>query len=242
MTLPLLAITGGLGRVAGVLRPHLRSAYRLRLVDRIAGPVEDGEELVVADLASASASEAVRDADAVLHLAADASPDATWDSLYRTNIALTRQVLDASVDVPRIVYASSVHAAGGDNSPERYPIDPTWAPRPCCAYGMSKVVGETLARYHADAHGASVICLRLGMTGFPLTHPGHRALWLSDDDAGRLVMAALSAAVRFGVYFGVSANSTRHWDITRTVRELGYAPQDDSADLLPGETPISLVH
>jgi nucleoside-diphosphate-sugar epimerase len=240
---PLLVITGGTGRVAGVLRPRLRPHYRLRLVDRVAGPITTGEELMVTDLATDAAAEsAVRGADAVLHLAGDPSPAAAWETLYGSNIALTARVLAAAAAVPKIVIGSSVHAAGGDNRPERYPVSPTLPPNPCCPYGMSKVVGESLARLHADTHGTSVICLRLGLTGFPLTEPGHAALWLSDDDAARLVRAALSADVRYGVYFGVSANSTRHWDTTATRRELGYAPRDDSAAVLPTATPVSAVH
>lgn len=241
MTRPLLVITGGMGRVAGVLRPRLRSRYRLRLVDRVAGPVTDGEELVVTDLTSA-VPEALRDADAILHLAGNPSPTADWDSLYEANIALTRRLLDAAAGVPKIVLASSVHAAGGDSRPQCYPVDPASAPNPCCAYGLSKIVCESLGRYHAETLGSSVICLRFGLTGWPLTDLGHVGVWLSDDDAGRLVTAALSADVRFGVYFGVSANSIRHWDTTSATRDLGYRPRDDSADILPGDPGTTRTH
>lgn len=243
MTRPLLVVTGGMGRVAGVLRPRLRAHYRLRLVDKVPGPTAAAEEMMVADLSSAAqARTALHGADAVLHLAGEPSPTADWQRLYTGNVQLTSCVLAAAAAVPKIVIGSSVHAAGGDNQPERYPVDPAWEPHPCCAYGTSKVVGECLARLHADTFGSSVICLRLGLTGFPLTEPGHAGLWLSDDDAGRLVTAALSADVRYGVYFGVSANSARHWDTTSATRELGYLPQDDASDQLTAVGAISLVH
>lgn len=233
MNRPLLVVTGGMGRVAGVLRPRLRERYRLRLVDRVAGPVAAGEEAVVTDLASpAAAEEALRGADALLHLAGEPEPGADWERLYASNIVLTARVLAAAAAVPKIVFGSSLHAAGGDNRPEYYPVDPTREPHPCCAYGVSKVVAESLARLHTGTYGSSVVCLRLGLTGFPLTEPGHAGLWLSDDDAGRLVVAGLAAEVGFGVYFGVSAHSPPHWDTARTTDELGYVPKDDPAALL----------
>jgi nucleoside-diphosphate-sugar epimerase len=238
---PLLVITGGMGRVAGVLRPRLRSRYRLRLVDKIAGPTAEGEELIVADLASA-APEVLHGADAVVHLAGQSHPDVDWDALYQGNIALTRQVLDAAAGVPKIVLGSSVHAAGGDNLPEHYPVDPGRTPNPCCPYGMSKVVMEALGRYHAHAHGTSVVCLRLGLTGWPLDYRGHLGVWLSDDDAARLVTDALRADVGFGIYFGVSANSVNHWDTTSARRELGYAPQDDASRRLSGAPSVTVLH
>ncbi|WP_433890297.1 NAD-dependent epimerase/dehydratase family protein [Streptomyces sp. CA-111067] len=240
---PLLVVTGGMGRVAGVLRPRLRPRYRLRLVDRVGGPVTQDEELVVTDLASKEAARsAMVGADALLHLAGEPSPTAQWERLYATNIVLTERVLAAAADVPRIVFGSSVHAAGGDSRPERYPIDPAWEPHPCCAYGMSKVVGEALARMHADTHGSSVVSLRLGLTGFPLTDPGHARLWLSDDDAGRLVTAALTAEPGYGVHFGVSANAIPHWDTTSSARDLGYLPQDDPSDVLAEAAEVSRMH
>jgi hypothetical protein len=32
----------------------------------------------------------------------------------------------------------------------------------------------------------------------------------------------------FGVYYGVSANKWRFWDVANAAVELGYAPQDDA--------------
>ena len=47
-------------------------------------------------------------------------------------------------------------------------MDPAWEPRPCCPYGLSKVVVEALGRLHAELTGAFVVCLRPGAT------PGYR--------------------------------------------------------------------
>ncbi|SEG80651.1 hypothetical protein SAMN05216223_11272 [Actinacidiphila yanglinensis] len=104
------------------------------------------------------------------------------------------------------------------------------------------VVAESLAWLHPDTHDSSVVCLRLGPTGFPLTGPVHALLWLSDDDAGRLVVAAPAAEVGFGVYVGVSAPTPRHWDAARTMDESGYVPKDDPADLPDERGEVSRLH
>ncbi len=212
---PLVVITGGLGRVATVLLPHLRQHYRLRLIDRAipdrAVPLEDGVEAQQADIGDPDAAYKVFEgADAILHLAANGSPWQSWDSVYAANVRPTQVVLDAAAahGVPKLVLASSVHAVGEYNRPAYWPVSPRLDPRPCCPYGLGKVVMEVLARTHADRTGASVTCLRLGLTGWGLT-------------------------------FGVSANSRNHWDITSARTELGYRPQDDSELLADRTGPAS---
>ncbi|WP_051793616.1 NAD(P)-dependent oxidoreductase [Kibdelosporangium aridum] len=218
----MLVVTGGLGRVATVLRPAL--APNTRLIDLRPG----AEQLDLSD--PRQAAEAVRGADAVLHLAATPSPGQDWSSAHRGNVVPTEVLLRACEGrVARVVLASSVHAVGLYHRPGRDLISPEWTPKPCCDYGVSKVAIEELGQRHAERYGVSVICLRLGSTGYPLDQQRHANMWLSDRDARQLVLAALTADVRFGVYFGVSANTPARWDITNARAELGYQPVDDSA-------------
>jgi NAD+ dependent glucose-6-phosphate dehydrogenase len=223
---PLLVVTGGQGRVAGLVLPWLRKNYRLRLVDRAPG---DG--VVQTDIGDPGAAyRALEGADAVLHLAGNSSPWQTWDSVYSANVRTTQIVIEAAAAhaVPKLVLASSLHAMGEYNRLEHRPVDPRLDPRPCCPYGLGKVVLEALGRTYAERTGASVTCLRLGLTGWPLTERRYLGQWLSDDDAGRLVLAALQAEERYGAHFGVSANTRDHWDTTSARHELGYRPEDDS--------------
>ncbi|WP_427885690.1 NAD-dependent epimerase/dehydratase family protein [Kribbella sp. GL6] len=241
---PLVVVTGGLGRVATVVSPWLRKHYRVRLVDRAVPRSRAGlhGELVQADIGDPeSADDAVAGADVLLHLAGNSSPFQSWDSVYAANVRPTQAVLEAAEKhaVPKIVLASSLHAAGEYNRPRYRPVDPQLDPRPCCAYGLGKVVLEALGRMHADRTGASVTCLRLGLTGWPPDERRYLAQWLSDDDAGRLMLAALQSRERFGVHFGVSANARNYWDITSARHELGYRPEDDSETLADQAGPSS---
>lgn len=238
---PLVVVTGGLGRVATVVLPWLRKQYRVRLVDR-AVPRDRLDELVQADVSDPEAArEVLSGADALVHLAGNSSPWQTWDSVYAANVRPTQAVLEAAAAhaVPKIVLASSLHASGEYNRPQYRPVDPRLDPRPCCPYGLGKVVLESLGRIHADRTGASVTCLRLGLTGWPPSERRYLAQWLSDDDAGRLMLAALQARERFGVHFGVSANTRNYWDITSARHELGYRPEDDSEALADQAGPSS---
>jgi len=239
---PLVVVTGGLGRVATVLRPYLRPRYRLRLVDRAMPsepiPAEPGVEVRQVDIGDPDAAYEVFDgADGILHLAANSSPWQDWNSVQVANVGSAQAVFEAAAAraVPKVVLASSLHAMGEYNRPQYRPVSPLLDPRPCCPYGLGKVVMEALGRSHAKRTGASVTCLRLGLTGWPLTEERYLGMWLSDGDAGRLVLAALQAREQYGVHFGVSANTRNQWDITSARHELGYVPEDDS-ELLADRT------
>jgi len=47
----------------------------------------------------------------------------------------------------------------------------------------------------------------------------------------QLVWRGIEADVRFGIYYGISANTRAYWDIQSARQELGYAPEDDAERL-----------
>jgi nucleoside-diphosphate-sugar epimerase len=220
-------VTGAAGLVGRMLTAGLGDRFDLRLTDRRPGPgIVEGDlrDPVFATSVSAGAA-------AVVHLAANADPEVAWAGLRGPNADATVAVLDAAraAGTAIVVLASSLHAVGGHADAGRTGIGPDLLPHPCCAYGASKVLGEALGRVYADRHGMSVRCLRLGGV-YPV--PMARSWlggWLSPGDLVRLLTAALTADVRYGVYHATSANSAARFDIGRTRTELGYEPADDSA-------------
>ena len=93
-------------------------------------------------------------------------------------------------------------------------------------------MGEAAGRFYAEEHGMSVICLRIGSfvrENRPLNTRNY-ATFLSHRDLVALFGACLSApdGLRFGIYYGVSANQWRIWDIENAEHELGYRPLDDA--------------
>ncbi len=129
--------------------------------------------------------------------------------------------------IPRVVFASTNHAAGF--TPRRTELPADAPARPDTLYAASKVFGEALGRYYVDRYGLQVACLRIGSC--QSVPPDHRALatWLSPDDCGRLVDAALRYDdLDYAVVWGVSANSERWWSL-EAGRAIGYEPHDDAA-------------
>ncbi len=100
--------------------------------------------------------------------------------------------------------------------------------RPDSLYGVSKAFGEALGRYYADAHGLSVICLRIGSFQPAPRSQRMLATWLSPRDCAQLVWRSIESALPFGIFYGISGNTRRYWDISNAQHLLGYQPEDDA--------------
>lgn len=117
---------------------------------------ESPAETLVVDLTElGQAYEVLAGADAVVHLAAIPAPGLSpAEATFRNNTLSTYNVFSAAASrgLPRVVWASSETTFGVPLSPGmvRYaPIDEGHPLQPHHSYGLSKVVGEQLARYFA---------------------------------------------------------------------------------------------
>jgi nucleoside-diphosphate-sugar epimerase len=175
---------------------------------------------------------ALDDVDAVVHLAGNPDPDATWDELQEPNVEGFVALLAAARrhGVRRVVFASSVHAMGVYEGSGRWPIDPAWPPAPCCAYGATKAFDEALARAYAYQSGMSLVGLRFGLCTPRASHAEAVAGWLRPSDLQRIVIGALATDVRFGVYHALSGPSRPRWNIDTTIRDLAYEPEGDGPE------------
>ena len=125
-------------------------------------------------------------ADAVPHLAADPrhTPDIGWDTLMPDNVVVLANVFEAArqTGVRRVVFFSSMHVCGMyENDPpwsriaagDYAGLDPNGVPlvtadmpaRPDGLYAVSKVFGESLGKYHAEAYGMEVVVVRRARWG-----------------------------------------------------------------------------
>jgi len=219
-----ILMTGASGSMGQMLR-HRLGHHELRLTSRRAA---DGVEAL--DVTDAAALErACRGVDAVVHLGGLSSEGPLAD-LFAVNVRGTEQVLRAAHHngVPRVVLASSNHAVGlyerGDAGPDGLPDD--LPPRPDTFYGVGKVAMEALGRLYHDRYGTHVICLRIGACKDRPTDSRDLSVWLSPDDAARLVEASLTAT-GWRLVWGVSANTRRWWSATGG-QAIGYTPRDDA--------------
>ncbi len=243
----LLAITGAAGRVGTALRPLLRERYRLRLLDvrELPNGLASGEEFQQVDVTDMSVVEtALEGADAVLHLAGQPNPSATWSSVLKDNIDATHTVFEAARrrGVQRIVFASTNHVMGFYNLEEAWPIDERSPVRPDSLYGVSKAFGEVLARYYVDAFGMAIICLRIGW--FTLGQPSVPALnplWISARDLAQVVRLSIETPRRFGIYNATSDNRQARWSLKSARDDLGYAPVDSVIPSPTEDTTLAYV-
>jgi uronate dehydrogenase len=251
---PTLLLTGAAGGMGTLMRGLLPSyGYALRLLD--ARPVEplpgqDGPEgpVFTAELSDRDAlREALHGADAVLHLAG-ISQEASFERVLTANIEGAYHLYEAvraegertGGPAPRVVFASSNHAAGFTPRPTGpYPLPPEalipvdTPHRPDTYYGLSKCFGEDLAQLYADRYGVDTVSVRIGSCFPEPSDVRMLSLWLSPGDGARLFHAALTAGTSgHTVVYGSSANTRLWWDLG-PARALGYVPQDDSEVFAP---------
>lgn len=244
-------VTGAGGQIGGIIRDKLGYRYDLVGLDRVDCGWPDSH---VADISDFDAIRpAFEGVEAVVHLGADPSPLASWESTLSNNIVGTRNVYEAArqAGARRVILASTNHVIG------YYPLkdDPYKAiydgrlsevrrpfrmldhrdMRPDSFYGVSKAFGEVLGSFYHDEYGLSVICLRIGwvMTpDDPTFHPAALSLWMSHRDTAQLVQKAVEAApsVGFAIVHGMSDNDLKIWDISDGERLIDYKPEDGAGE------------
>ncbi len=149
----------------------------------------------------------------------------------------------------KVVFASSNHVTGLYERDDPYAaivagryagLQPAAIPmitsahpiRPDGYYGVGKAVGEALGRLYAEEHGLSVICLRIGTvnTADRPRDQRHFSTLLTHADLVQLVRCAIEAPddVSFAVFYGVSSNTWRFWDIEEATAAIGYSPRDNA--------------
>lgn len=245
-----ILVTGMSGLIGGLTRRELAPRATLSALNRSA---VDGVPTTRADLADYDAIRPAFDGqDVVVHLAAKAGENFTWDELLQTNVVGTRNVLVAAQEAgcKRVVFASSGATVSGwelvepyksivearyADAPDEWPmIRHDMATRPTGVYGSTKVWGEAIARHVADTSALSVICLRIGYVNAAdrPSRPRDYAVWCSQRDIARAIAGCVDAPedVHFDIVFATSNNRWGYRDLTHAQAVIGFLPQDAAED------------
>ena len=165
----LVAVTGCAGRIgSAACDALLAKGHQVRGLDRRAsGRAADGYEEVQAALDDQESTLfALKKVDAVLHLGAFMSwtPDDRAE-MFRSNVDGTRVLLDAADanGVRRFVFASSGEVYP-ESAPCQQPITETHSLRPTTPYGLTKLLGEELVRFHMRRERMETVILRFSHT------------------------------------------------------------------------------
>ena len=241
-----ILITGMSGLIGTAARTRLEPGARLTALNRSDLP---GVTTVCANL---SDFDAIRPAfegqDTVIHLAAKASDDYSWEELRDTNVIGTRNVLEAArlAGCRRVVFASSGAIVAGWEREEPYramvegrydDVPADWvrirhdmATRPNGPYASTKVWGEALARHYSDSFDLSVIALRIGFVNAedrPTSARIH-SVWCSQRDIVNAIELAVDAddSIRYDIFFVNSDNRWNYRDLSHAREVLGFSPRD----------------
>src|SRR5262245_7950433 len=180
-----IVVTGGAGKAGRAVVRDLANAGREVLsVDLVRHPDVPCEQLV-ADLTDyGEAIDALKEAEAVVHLAAIPAPGLKPDELtFRVNVTSTYNVFAAAplLGLRRVVWASSETVLGlpFDTPPRYAPIDEDHAPFPESTYSLSKVAGEAMAVQFSRWSGIPYVGLRFSNVMEP--HDYERFAGFQDD-------------------------------------------------------------
>lgn len=246
-----LLITGGCGVIGTILKGAFGHRYEISCLDTR----KSDNRCVVGDVAKFDEiSPHFVGMDVVIHLAGDSRLEADWDSVYRNNILGTYNVFEAArmARVQKIIFTSSNHVTGlyendwpisaivrgeysGLRRDEVEKVSHISPPKADSFYGASKLFGEGLGQYYSANFGMSVICLRIGtVKAYEWPKPDEIrffSTWMSHRDFIQLVEKCLEkTGVVFDVFYGVSNNAWRFWDISHPREVVGYEPLDNAAD------------
>jgi len=148
-----VAVTGANGFIGRNVVLHLRNAgWAVRAIVRPdrGYDVPEGVELVATQFVTADLVRAAADVEVIVHLAGR-TRGATMRQFGAANVDVTRQVVEAAVELgAKLVHVSSL-AVAGPGTPEhpRLEDDP---PRPVTAYGRSKLEAEEIVKTSRRLH------------------------------------------------------------------------------------------
>ena len=249
-------VTGLSGLVGTALRSDFEDRYELSSLSRYGTDGMDDSHNFKGNIAELDTIiPAFEGQHTVVHLAADRSANANWESALRNNFVGVYNVYEAAkrTGVKRVVFGSSQHAIGGFYQDEPYKtilarkfdqvkrpfklIDETVPIRPDGYYGASKAYAEGLGSYYSEFHGISSINIRIGWTisnDNPTSNGGGLAMWLSHRDTAQIHVKAVDAPdlLMYTVVFAMSNNYWNIFSLEKARKVLGYEPQDDAGKVL----------
>ena len=244
-----ILITGVSGLVGSVLAASLKNEYEVTGID-----LQDSN-LVPTLKADCTILDNIMPAfsgiDMVIDLASNPNQYSKWNVVHDVNLKCTSNALEAAKEcgVKRVIFASSNHTSGMHEFDMPYsqiikgaytglesnqiPMISTDMPvRPDGPYGIAKVFGESAGRFYSDQYGLSSLSIRIGTLNFEGKPMNQRqfATLISHPDLVQLFRKCIEAPLnlKYGIYYGVSDNKWRFWDIKNSKSDIGYTPQDNA--------------
>ena len=185
-----VVVTGGSGKAGRAVVNELNTrGYQTLNVDQAIPPASWGRALAVDLTDLGQTIEALKGADAVVHLAAIPAPGMRPEQeTFRNNILSTYNVFSAAADLglAKVVWASSETVLGlpfEKELPDYAPIDEQQTPYPESSYALSKLLGEQMAAQFNRRFGLPFAGLRISNIMEPDEYAKFPTFW--DDPTVR---------------------------------------------------------
>jgi nucleoside-diphosphate-sugar epimerase len=179
-----ICVTGASGQAGRAVARDLREhGYDVVATDIVVSRPDRQAGMLRADLTDfGQAVEALRGADAVVHLANIPAPGLETPAVtFNSNITMNYNVFTAaaSLGLSRVVWASSETTLGlpFDVPPRYAPVDEDHYPLPASSYALSKVASETIAGHIAQWSGIPFVALRFSNIMAPDDYDWFRGFW-----------------------------------------------------------------
>ena len=241
-------IVGGAGRIGTTVRKGLAERYDFSGIDAKASDDLEITEGDARDLATLEA--AFEGQDAVIYLPNMNLEPGTWEQGYENDLpailehirsrpSQRRQARDLRQLQPRDGEVRARLPVRPDHArrarrprPGEHPLHHTLdAGAPAGTLRRRQSLRRSAGRWFSDQFGMSVICLRVGrFTGSDKPADVRQcAVLITPRDMAHLADRCLSAPddVRFAIFYAVSNNKWRIWDISEAQRLIGYEPRDN---------------
>lgn len=230
-------VTGSAGRLGRAAVRELKvQGHFVRGFDLVASPRVD--ETVVGSLTDAEVlRQAASGIDTIVHLAATPDDDDFLSRIVPNNIVGVYNVLEAArlEKVKRVVLASSGQVVWWQRFTGPIPIGVDVQPSPRGWYAAAKLFAEGAGRAYVEAHGLSVIAVRLGWCPRDKAHVAELGstewgpdVYLSPADAGRFFAAAVETTepIRFEIVYVCSKPLRNIVYDPEPAQRLGYDARD----------------
>jgi len=239
MTIPKrVLVTGSAGRLGRAAVRELRArGHFVRGFDLL--PYSLCDENLVGSITDAAAfRQAAESIDILIHLAATPDDDEFLAKLVPNNIVGLYNCLESAkaAGVKRVLLASSGQVVWWQRFRGPLPIGVDAAPTPRGWYAATKLFAEGAGRAFSEAHGLSVVAVRLGWCPRDKGHVAELAgtdwgpeVYLSPGDAGRFYAQAVESETPIAfevVYVCSKPVKNQMYDLEPAKQLFGFEPRD----------------
>jgi NAD+ dependent glucose-6-phosphate dehydrogenase len=247
-----ITVIGGAGTIGSILREGLAGKYNIIILDKNI-PEETNQYVKVDATNYEELLKAIpKDTDVIInlltiHIKHDLKDVASFHKMTEIHFMASFYIFHTArtLGIPKVIFASSNHTTdyyedngfsllGREIMTNDYPYSRG-------LYGVLKLASENIGHILAreEDKPLSVINLRIGSV-----HPDEQEAVREDErlqrtllthrDTVQLFDLAIQSTVKYGTYYGVSANPNKPWSTETAWKELGFMSKINSLDVLKG--------